>query len=128
MNNPPAAASKIVTPTTSPIPKRISGGGRWSPKVAERVRGPYSSKMPTVFGVSLTRPYGGPLHAAPASTTAALGPEAGNSNGPPHPAHASATLTTANAANFCNPHIPQRPSQSLPHYAGNPSPYPEELG
>ncbi|MGX1108841.1 hypothetical protein [Bradyrhizobium elkanii] len=32
MNRPPAAASKIVTLTTSPMPKRISfGGGPWMP-------------------------------------------------------------------------------------------------
>src|SRR5580700_6032194 len=104
MNNPPAAASKIVTPSTSPIPKRISGGGRWSPKTAVRVRGPYSSRMLTVFGVSLTRPYAGPFQVSPDLMTIELGPEAGKSR-LPQPAVNRAPPRTANTANLRRPHM-----------------------
>ena len=39
MNKPPAAASKMLTLMTSPMPNLISGGGRWSPKIPVRVGG-----------------------------------------------------------------------------------------
>ena len=44
MNRPPAAASKMLTLMTSPIPNVISGGGRWSPKIPVSDLGPNSSK------------------------------------------------------------------------------------
>src|SRR5208282_4291832 len=104
MNKPPAAASKIVTLTTSPMPNLISGGGRWSPNRAERVRGPYSSRVLTTPGVSVTRPYGGPFQVTPDLTESALGPASGNS-WLPQPAHKSAPPKTANTANLRTPHI-----------------------
>src|SRR5579863_1122098 len=85
MNKPPAAASKMLTLTTSPMPNLISGGGRWSPKIPVRVCGPYSSRMLTMLAVSGTTPYGGPCQVSPYLTTRAFGPAAGNSNVSPHP-------------------------------------------
>src|SRR5207344_1994740 len=86
MYRPPAAASKMLTPTMSPIPNLFLGGGRWSPKNPERVRGPYSSRILTTSGESLTRPYGGPFHVTPDLTASALGPASEN-NWVPQPAH-----------------------------------------
>src|ERR1700751_3926800 len=60
MNKPPAAASKIVTLTTSPMPKVISGGGRLSPKVTAMPPGPYSPTASTTSGLNLMMLYWGP--------------------------------------------------------------------
>src|SRR5580693_5476310 len=58
MKRPPAAASKIVTLTTSPTPKRMPVGGRRSVKVPASPLGSNCVSAETVAGVSLTKEYG----------------------------------------------------------------------
>src|SRR3954451_19307585 len=59
INKPPAAASKIVTVTTSPMPNLILDGGTYLS--GNTPASPLGSKRPTietVSGVSLTNAYG----------------------------------------------------------------------
>src|SRR5689334_18624829 len=77
MKRPPAAASKIVTETTSPMPNLMLRGGDLSGKVPASAPGPYSLRMSTTVGVSLTSPYSGPAFVISLLMTWSSGPELG---------------------------------------------------
>src|SRR5262252_2036565 len=93
MNRPPAAASKIVMVTTSPIPNLISGGGRLSGKVPAIPFGSYSARSLMTSGVILTRPYWTPRSDKPTSMATPEGPDTGVMIQPAQ--HNAAAITSA---------------------------------
>src|ERR1700687_756425 len=87
MNKPPAAASKIVTDTTSPMPNLILGGGLWSGNEPASAPGPYSLRMSIAMGLSFTNPKSGPETVWPDFMETSCGPELGMIEQPAEPSN-----------------------------------------
>src|ERR1051325_2062069 len=76
MNKPPAAASKIVTATVSPMPNNTGAGGRLSVKAPARTAGSYSISASATSLLSFTRAYGTD-DGIPVRMSSEYGPDAG---------------------------------------------------
>src|ERR1700681_868240 len=114
MKRPPAAASKIVTLTISPIPKWKARGGRRSVKEFENL-GSYRPRLSTTSGVSLTRAYGrlstrpGTTSVLADTTSVLAGPLAGMSEQPPR---RKAEATIKLLRKYCTSLLPTHPTNS----------------
>src|ERR1700682_270942 len=111
MKRPPAAASKIVTLTISPIPKWKARGGRRSVKEFENL-GSYRPRLSTTSGGSLTRAYGR-LSTRPRQTSVLAGPLAGMSEQPPRrKAEATIKLLRKYCTSLLPTHATNSPARS----------------
>src|SRR3954447_2321261 len=108
INRPPAADSKIVTLTESPIPKRNVLGGVLAAKAVESL-GVYRPSMRTTSGFNFTSAYGSlatSRAACPVRTSKLWGPLVGRIE---HPANGN-----ARSANESFAQVPAEPNRGLP--------------
>src|ERR1700676_162986 len=121
MKRPPAAASKIVTLTISPIPKWKARGGRRSVKEFENL-GSYRARVSTTAGVRLTNACGR-LAARPGTasvladiTSVLAGPLAGIREQPPRrKADATMMLLPKYRTRLLPLALPIHPLNRIPH-------------